>query len=394
MSTSADTMLPPPTTAERRYALAAAISSVTVFGFGIALGGPLLSLILEARGTDATLTGLNAAATFVGVMVGPLLTPGAVRWLGIRRLLLTYLAADAAVFLMMRVFDNVAAWFLLRATLGLIGSTIFVATEAWINQLADDAGRGRVIGLYIAALSAGFGGGPLLLSVTGIEGWTPFLAAAGIVALATIPLIGVPERSHDPGRDGGSGNVIAVFAKAPFILLATALAGFYEQTTIALLPVWGLRSGLSTGLAAACLAAVYFGAIALQVPLGWLSDHVARLRVLRLCAATGVVGAALVLAIGGAVVPLFAVLFVWGGVVTGIYPVALSMAGERFAGSELVTANAAIVMSYGLGGLAGPALGGAAMDLWNPHGLPALLLALFAMFLVATVIKRARPRAR
>src|SRR5690349_15378794 len=149
--------------AERRWNLVAAISSVTVFGVGIGLGGPLLSLVLEARGTDATVNGLSAASTFIGVIVGPLLTPGAVARIGIRRFLLGCLALDIALFLLMKVTDSIAAWFVLRLALGIVGSSIFTTSEAWINLLASDGGRGRILGLYIASLSAGFGIGPLLL---------------------------------------------------------------------------------------------------------------------------------------------------------------------------------------------------------------------------------------
>jgi hypothetical protein len=62
------------------------------------------------------------------------------------------------------------------------------------------------------------------------------------------------------------------------------------------------------------------------------------------------------------------------------------MAGDRFRGGALVAANAAVVMSYGLGSLLGPALGGVAMDLWDPHGL----LALFALAF-AGLVATARP---
>src|ERR1700732_1676797 len=104
--------------AGRRWNLAAAISSVTVFGMGIGLGGPLLSLTLEARGIGATLNGLNAASTFLGVIVGPLLAPRAVRRFGIRRLLLGCFAIDIALFLLMKAVDSIGAWFLLRMMLG------------------------------------------------------------------------------------------------------------------------------------------------------------------------------------------------------------------------------------------------------------------------------------
>src|SRR3954468_8834499 len=126
----------PITSSERRWSLAAAIASVTVFGLGIGQGAPLLSLLLELRGTNATLNGLNAGGAFLGVIVGPLLAPRCVRSLGIRNFLLICFALDIAVILAMKVFDSLTAWFALRVLLGLVGSSIFTSGEAWINLLA------------------------------------------------------------------------------------------------------------------------------------------------------------------------------------------------------------------------------------------------------------------
>src|SRR5579863_5294479 len=109
-STDASTL---PTTG-RRWSLAAAIASVTVFGLSVGQGAPLVSLLLEQRGFDATLNGLNAGPTFIGVMIGPLLAPRLVRWLGIRNFLLVCIALDMALFLAMKAFDSFGAWLLLR----------------------------------------------------------------------------------------------------------------------------------------------------------------------------------------------------------------------------------------------------------------------------------------
>jgi K+-transporting ATPase ATPase A chain len=47
----------------------------------------------------------------------------------------------------------------------------------------------QMIGLTVQNwLSAGIGIGPLVLSITGIEGWLPFIANGVITALATLPL--------------------------------------------------------------------------------------------------------------------------------------------------------------------------------------------------------------
>ncbi|HJS87864.1 MAG TPA: MFS transporter [Acetobacteraceae bacterium] len=371
------------TAAERRRGLAAAIGCVAVFGLSVGEASPLLSLLLDARGTDPVLTGLNAGSTFIGVIIGPLLAPRGVRLFGIRRLLLACLALDAASFLLMRVFDSLPAWFALRMLNGMIGSSIFAASEAWINLLAEDATRGRIVGIYATALAAGFGLGPVLLSGTGITGWPPFIANAAITALAALPLLGAGDMAEGFGRGRGA-NPLGMFARAPFILFAVAMFGLYESALMALLPIWGVRVGLGEGAAAATVSAINFGAIALQVPIGWVSDTISRGVALLVCLTVGLAGAALVPA-ATALPALFGLLFVWGGTAAGIYPVALGMAGDRFKNGDLMAANAAMIMAYGLGSLAGPALGGAAMDVWNPQGLPWFFVVLFACFLGATL---------
>jgi predicted MFS family arabinose efflux permease len=70
------------------------------------------------------------------------------------------------------------------------------------------------------------------------------------------------------------------------------------------------------------------------------------------------------------------------------------MAGDRFRNGELVAVNAAIVMAYGLGSLAGPTVGGAAMDAWNPQGLLGFFVVLFACFLAVTVWVQGGPPGR
>ncbi len=390
---STDARTAPHTASERRWGLAAAITSVTVFGLSIGQGAPLLSLLLEQRGTDPTLNGLNAGVTFIGVLLGPLLAPHWVRWAGIRNLLLTCYFLDIATFLAMKTFDSFAAWLVLRMALGLTGSSIFTSSEAWINLLAGDVGRGRIIGIYAAALSAGFGIGPLLLSITGIQGWAPFVANAVLTALAMLPLLGVGDATLSLGRERGV-SPLRMFVRAPSILLVVVAFGLYESALMTLLPIWGVRIGLGDRLAAATLSAVYLGAILLQMLIGWLSDLWSRTAALGLCGVVGLIGALALAGMTPSTPVLFCLLFVWGGVASGIYPVALSMAGDRFQGTDLVAINAAIIMAYGLGALAGPALGGVAIDISDPQGLLWLFVLMFAGLLTVTRLTADQPPRR
>lgn len=366
----------------RRWSLATAIASVAVFGLSVGQGAPLLSLLLETRGTDVTLNGVNAASAFLGVIVGARIAPHGVRRLGVRNFLLLCFAMDIAATLSLKAFGGIAAWFALRFLLGVIGASIFTTSEAWINLLAAGERRGQIVGLYAGALSVGFGIGPLLLSLTGLRGWLPFAVNALITATAMLPLLAL--------RGPASGFTAqqpatwrSIFTRAPLIFIAVALFGLYESAAMTLLPVWGVRTGLSDRAAAATLSSIYLGAIALQVPIGWLSDKLTRRTVLRLCSIVGLLGAAALPWLTTSQVAVFCGLFLWGGIASGIYPVALSMAGDRFHDAELVAVNAALISAYGLGALAGPVLGGAAMDLGGPWGLPALFCVLFLAFLAA-----------
>lgn len=372
------------TPAQRRLGLAVAIGSVAVFGLSVGEGVPLLSLLLDRRGTNPTVTGLNAGATFIGVILGPLLTPYLIRTLGIRRFLIACFALDTVVFLTMNVFQSLGAWFALRMVSGVIGSGIFAGSEGWINSLASDAARGRIVGIYAAALSAGFGLGPLLLTFTGIDGWPPFLANAAITAVAALPLLALPEMSHGFGQGRGP-STLRMFARAPFIIFVVALFGLYEASLLTLLPIWSVRTGLGTSAAAATISAVYIGAIGLQVPVGWLSDKAGRKAALVFCGGVGAAGALLLPDAAITRPSLYLLLLCWGGIAGAIYPVALGMAGDRFRNAELIAMNAAIVVAYGIGSLAGPALAGAAMNAWTPHGLPVFLALVFVVLLAGTI---------
>ncbi|HEY7991730.1 MAG TPA: MFS transporter [Stellaceae bacterium] len=370
------------TPSERRWSLAAAISSIAVFGIGIGISQPLLALMLETRGTDSSLNGLNAGAGFLGVLIGPLLMPRLVARFGFKNFLLTMLPLSLVLFLLLKPFDSLGAWFVLRLLSGISGSSTFAATEAWISQLAGDTGRGRVMGIYTASLSAGFAIGPALLSVTGIAGWPPFIACAIIEIVAMLPLLAV--RGGAQKVDHAGSHPLAMMARMKPLVLIVILFAMYEAATVSLLPVWGARAGLSVAAAASLVSAVFVGAILLQIPIGYLSDLVGRTTTMRVCAALGIVGAALLPLLVGYTPALFVVLVIWGGFTTGLYPVALAIIGDRFRGADLLNANAGLVIAYGTGALIGPILGGGGMDAWNPHGLIAILAAMFVVLLLST----------
>ena len=80
-----------------------------------------------------------------------------------------------------------------------------------------------------------------------------------------------------------------------------------------------------------------------------------------------------------------AVLFVWGGIIGGLYMIGLAELGARYEGAELASANAAFVMFYATGMLIGPPLLGRALDASPHYGLFGGMAALIALDLVVFI---------
>lgn len=372
----------------RRASLAAIIAST--FGVGVNLGvlTPLVALILERDGVDATLIGLNAAmpalamlifAGWIARLAGRVSAVGA---------LLGGLAVALVSVLLMPLFRDLTAWFVLRFVIGLSLSLPWVIGETWINTVVTEAGRGRALGFYATAFYGGLACGPLVVQAIGIEGWAPFVVAAGALGLAALPLIAAQRLA--PGlaprlETAPEFRVTQVARVAPLIVGGAIIAGLTEAALYSLLPLYGLRSGIGQEAAVWMLTVFVIGSIVFQVPLGALADRIDRQRLFLACVAATALGCAVLPLVIGWAPGLWALMFLWGGLIGSFYTLTLALLGQRFAARHLAVANAAFILAYDLGGAAGPVLGGAALDLWDPHGLPlavGLALAAFLLFAV------------
>lgn len=367
--------------------LVAIISTISVYGLTAGLGFPLISLNLEARGVSETLIGANAAMLAFAMLALSPLAPALIARFGFRRLVLSALVVEALCFAALPIKFDLIYWMAIRVIMGASATVLFVAAETWVNEITSDAQRGRVIGVYVTVLSATFALGPLLIPLFGYEGWLPFLVAAGMLTLAGLPLLWAsskPQERDDPG----TASLLGFIRTAPGLCGAVLLFAFIEGAALALLPVYGLRLEFSPNEAAIIVTVRASGSVCLQLAIGWLADRVDRTRLMLLCATAGLLGALALPLSSGVPVLFWTVLFFWGGLSVGVYTVAMVLLGERFKGRDLATGNAAFGVMWGLGSLAGPFAGGGAMSLFGPHGLPGVIAAATALYLVFMLTPR------
>ncbi len=366
---------------ERKRALAAIFACVTIYGLTLGLIRPLLSLILEARAFDKTHIGLIASMPAFGMLIISPLIPSLIRSLGIKWFLFSCLLVDVCMILSYPLLDNYYAWCGISLIAGAATNAMLVSSETWVNEIAKDATRGRVMALYNALFIAAMALGPLIIPLAGIHGWLPFIIGASFVVLAAIPLLWVGTSTLTL-HGKSSFNLASFVLVAPVLSFAVMLFAWKEYAGGSLLPVYGINNGLDTSSAAIMLTVLGLGGLFLTFPFGWLADHMDRYVLLMLCGAGILIGSILLPVVIDQGPALWVLLFFWGGLFAGLYTVIMTIIGQRFRGMELVVANIAIGIIWGIGSLTGPSLTGVAMDIWDPHGFVIVFIAGSAAFVL------------
>ncbi|MEO3385958.1 MFS transporter [Mesorhizobium sp. CAU 1741] len=377
----------------RWLSIGAAIASISVVGIAIGLGVPLLSVILESRGYSATMIGANTAvAGIASIIAAPFATPLASRF-GVVPTMLAMILLGGVSFVGFYFVPHFWLWFPLRAVLHFALTLLFILSEFWISTSAPPHRRGLVLGLYATVLSLGFAFGPWLFAQVGSTGFAPFGITFALVMLAALPVLAAwregPDMSSQDGHGTGGGFARYLWM-VPMATAAVLVFGAVETGGFALFPVYGSRIGYSEADAALLLTAVGLGNVLLQMPLGIISDRMRdRRHLLMACAAVGLLGVLVLPTVSGNWHASAAVLFVWGGVVAGLYTVGLAHLGSRLSGRDLASANAAFVLCYGIGMLVGPQAIGIGMDLFGPDGFAWSIGLFFALYLGLAVFRLA-----
>ena len=365
----------------RQLVIATVALAVASFGHGLTM--PLLSLVLDHQGVDETLIGLNAGTYFIAVFAVAPLATRLLRARGPAVLMLVSILATAVLLALLRAFPNVWLWFPLRFALGMAASFLWIAGEAWVNHSATETHRGRIIAIFGIVVSAGFALGPLILSMTGTEGWAPFLVTIALLLVAAAVLAGALGSS--PKLRGKTGPLARYVLLAPVAMFGYFVFAAGDAMLLTFLPIYAAGLGVGEVDAIRLLTVLAVGSMALQYPVGWLADRVSNYAIAAAMGAILLAGSA---ALPWAL-PLPAIsivfMFIYGGALGALYTISLVLLGRQFRGADLSAATAMLAVMFCVGAFIWPSAGGAAMDRFGGDAMPVSLIVAYALFLLIVV---------
>ena len=358
---------------------------------GIKLGTliPLLSLILESQGYSNTEIGLNVVAQPLAVILFVRVTPIIIHKIGLARSIVIAQIFTILLYFTFPIFESLTAWFIIRFLIGFAGALAWNAFDTWMLSMADDSNRGKIVTIYNTVFVIGFAIGPMVISLTGIEGWLPFVVIAALSFLAIIPLITIkiddpklPEKKSLP--------VFAAIIAAPTIFGAAILCGLDDVMFVSFFPIFMIKSNFSQDLALQYVTITLVGGVICQPIVGVLLDRVNKRLLMNI--------AVLVTFICPIIFALFinnfyimaVSCFMWGGAASGIFAISLTMLGERYSASQVAGATAILVMVFEVGSLTGPLIGGRVMDIVGPMGFIYTITSFTFIFLVISIYRTFR----
>ena len=375
---------------ERMLSLAAVITAAFGVGLSFGVGLPLTSLTLEAWQQPNWIIGLAGAAPSLSILICLPLLPRLAARLGAVPAMLLGCLIGALGFIALYLFQSPEAWIAIRFVMSAGLALPWLVGETWMNTATNEASRGRIVAVYAISFFTGFLTGPVLLGYSGITGVVPFVVGACGTALAGVPIVLAARLAPDLVQHKTI-SVLLAFRLAPIGMAGGLLGGFAEMSYFSLLPNVALAAGLDQSQALGLLSLLTAGGIVLQFAIGWLADKVSRVSITAgLTIAMLMLSAMLPWALGGPIAgPVVA--FLLGGIILGFYTIGLVVIGTEVTARDLTAANAAFLIMYQVGAIAGPVLSGAAMMIAPVGGFVATVSAAMVLGTLG-VLRLARGR--
>lgn len=272
--------------------------------------------------------------------------------------------------------------------LGGIGFGFAYVTAVTAAMRSYPRRRGLAAGLVVGAFGLGtFVWAPLAQHLLPNLGWQRVMMQFGMLVIVALPILGsfirAPWHPHDvPGaHPAASGVSLSTAVRSGLfwiVFAAYTLVTAVGLMLLAYLVGVGVAAGMSPLQAAFLLSVTAIGSGVGRFLMGWLSDHIGRFPAL--IGATVLEVVVLLLLSAGVTPSMLYYLAGLNGFAFGTWlslygPIATDLFGLKSAGAIY----GALYLSYGIGGVLGPMLGGWLRDLSGSYRLPFLGGALFCL---------------
>ena len=321
--------------------------------------------VAESGGTQSDVA-IIASAFSIGFIVGCFLFPPQIARIGLIRGYVAAAAIMTIAIVALEMLDGIAAWTLLRFTMGASFAAVMAISDAWINDKAPGDQRGRIIAIYSTVLGlASIASQLLFFGFDATDGGFVLVFAISMNLAVVLVALGT-SRPPDLQQKSSSYFKPPTFVSTP-ATVAAFVTGFSTASLVSIMPFYLTDHGVEENLVAGSIAALYLGRLSCQWPIGQFSDRLDRRIILIILSATVVMVSSMSMFVGegegqvmagqrGFILQAIAYLFcfILGGTLWPMYSVASALAFDRAEGRPMIDISTTLLVVNSLGAVAGP----------------------------------------
>lgn len=372
-------------------AIASVIGSMAMLAVSNGLLMAFVPLRLAAAGQASWVAGATVAAMGAGGLAACLVTGRVVRRVGHARAFSAMVAGVILSALAISLGTHLPLWIAARALYGFAATSLFIISQSWLNDACTNTWRGKVIALFYMTYVVSLGCGGLLLRYVSLEGTAVPILAVFFATLAILP-VSLTRLPTPPPPASISIAVGAVWQTSPVALVGLLAAGGLTMLLSGFTPIYVTGEGYSREEVGLLFFLMQLGLIAVQYPLGALSDRMDRRYTLIGSCALVVIASLCAAAVDTERFALVAVVFaVWAGATESIYSIANAYANDRAEPEFYVSLSSTLLVAWSLSSLVLPAVTTALMPLFGPATfiyMITLVATLYAVFVVFRLRRR------
>ena len=360
-----------------------------------------LTFLLISAGTFSTLIGVRAelenlptvisggltTAYYAGFLLGSWYSLRAMTQVGHIRVYAALASLLSASSLVTGLFDSPLTWIIMRSSTGFCFAGLYVVAESWLNGLAANHFRGRLLAIYNAVTIGAYGAGQLIVFNFDARNLNGYAFAAIIASLAVIP-VAISEQATTPEVENHTHISLRELARiVPSGFGAILLVGLAHGGILGMAVIHATREGLSVGRVGVLIAALQIGGMALTWPISSASDDIDR-RIIGLLSAFAVIvlGASMLTQPANSWWTIL-ILFAIGGFSFPLYAIAGAYTNDWVSPEQMSAAASQLVTLYGFGAMLGPLAAAPFLDILGAQGFAWSIITFHALILVFLIYR-------
>ncbi|MDB2497946.1 MFS transporter [Alphaproteobacteria bacterium] len=377
--------------------LKAIISTWTLF-FGlllIAAGNGLQVVLLGTRAPEAGFsniaTGIVMSGYFAGIFAGSIIVPNILARVGHVRVFGAMSAIASAAVLLHVVFLDPFVWTGMRFASGFSFAGMYIVCESWLNEKATNETRGQLLSLYMITNMAGMAAGQLMISFGEAGGAGLFLLASVMVSIAVVPILITASAapSFEAPERISFRRLVQV---SPLAVVGMIFIGIVISMVFGMGAVYGRNIGLNNTQVGYFMTSITLGTLALQYPIGRLSDKFDRRVVIFGATVTGGIAIGIASLFGSDQFGLLLIMMlIFGGLVFSLYSLFIAHANDYLAPSQMVAMSSGLLMVNGAGAVIGSPLAASVIEIFGTRGFMPTIAG-FLFLLAGFVLYRMKMR--